>query len=63
MPIFLEKRQLVTPGDLIAEGEYIAGENTYMENNKIYASRVGIVEYETKKVDVVALKSFYVPRM
>ncbi|MGD0978123.1 MAG: exosome complex RNA-binding protein Rrp4 [Candidatus Bathyarchaeia archaeon] len=63
MPIFLERRQLVTPGDLIAEGDYIAGENTYMENNKIYASRVGIVEYETKKMDVVALKSFYVPRM
>jgi exosome complex component RRP4 len=63
MPIFFEKRQLVTPGDLIADGEYIAGENTYIENNKIFASRVGIVEYETKKVDVVALKSFYIPRM
>jgi exosome complex component RRP4 len=63
LPIFMEKRQLVTPGDLIAEGEYIAGENTYVEKNRIYASRVGIVEYETKKVDVVALKSFYIPRM
>jgi len=63
MPIFFEKRQLVTPGDLVAEGEYIAGENTYSEKNKIFASRVGIVEYETKKVDVVALKAFYIPRM
>lgn len=62
MPILLERRQLVTPGDLIAEGEYIAGENTFMENGKIYATRVGIVEYETKKIDVVALRSFYVPR-
>ncbi len=62
MPILLEKRQLVTPGDLIAEGEYIAGENTYSENGKIYAARVGIVEYETKKIDVVALKAFYMPR-
>jgi exosome complex component RRP4 len=62
MPILLEKRQLVTPGDLIAEGEYIAGENTFMEKSKIYAARVGIVEYETKRIDVVALKAFYVPR-
>jgi exosome complex component RRP4 len=62
MPILMEKRQLVTPGDLIAEGEYIAGENTYVENGKIYAARVGIVEYETKKVDVVALKAFYIPK-
>jgi exosome complex component RRP4 len=62
MPILLEKRQIVTPGDLIAEGEYIAGENTFIEKGKIYAARVGIVEYETKKIDVVALKAFYVPR-
>jgi exosome complex component RRP4 len=62
MPILLEKRQLVTPGDLIAEGEYIAGENTFMEKGKIYAARVGIVEYETKRIDVVALKAFYVPK-
>jgi exosome complex component RRP4 len=62
MPILLERKQLVTPGDLIAEGEYIAGENTFAENNKIYAARVGIVEYENKRVDVVALKAFYIPR-
>src|SRR4030067_1095546 len=62
MPILMEKRQLVVPGDLIAEGEYIAGENTFVEKGKIYAARVGIVEYETKKVDVVALKAFYIPR-
>jgi exosome complex component RRP4 len=63
VPILLEKRQLVVPGDLIAEGDYIAGDNTYKEKDKIFASRVGIVEYETKRVDVVALKSFYIPRM
>jgi exosome complex component RRP4 len=62
MPILLERKQLVTPGDLIAEGEYIAGENTFAENNKIYAARVGIVEYENKRVDVVALKAFYIPK-
>jgi exosome complex component RRP4 len=63
MPTFFERRQLVAPGDLIAEGEYIAGENTYKENNKIYASRIGIVEYENKKVNVVALRAFYIPRV
>jgi len=63
MPIFFERRQLVTPGDLIAEGAYIAGENTYVEDNKIYASRIGIVDYENKKVNVVALRAFYIPRV
>jgi len=61
MPIFYERRQLVTPGDLLAENEYMSGENTYRENEKIYATRVGLFDYEDKRVYVVALKSFYVP--
>src|SRR3989304_1147869 len=63
MPTFFEMRQLVTPGDLIAEGEYVAGENTYAENGKIYASRTGLVEYDNKTVNIVALRSFYIPRV
>lgn len=63
MPTFFERRQLVTPGDLIAEGEYVTGENTYKEDNKIYASRIGLVDYENRKVDVVALRAFYIPRV
>ena len=61
MPLFYEKRQLVTPGDLLAEDNYEAGENTYNDNGKIYASRIGLVDYEGRRVHVVALKSFYVP--
>jgi len=61
MPIFYERRQVVTPGDLLAENEYINGENTYKENGKIYATRVGLFNSEDKRVYVVALKSFYVP--
>ena len=63
MPTFFERRQIVTPGDLLAEGDYIAGENTYKEDNKIYAARIGLVEYEDKKVSVVALRAFYIPRV
>jgi len=63
MPTFFERRQIVTPGDLLAEGDYIAGENTYKEGNRIYAARIGLVEYEDKKVSVVALRAFYIPRV
>ena len=61
MPLFYEKRQLVTPGDLLAEDNYVAGENTYKDNDKIYASQIGLVDYEGRRVHVVALKSVYVP--
>ncbi|MBS7659899.1 MAG: exosome complex RNA-binding protein Rrp4 [Candidatus Bathyarchaeia archaeon] len=63
MPKFFERRQLVVPGDLIAEGDYIAGENVYRENNRIYAARIGLVEYQDNRVNVVALRAFYVPKV
>jgi len=61
LPIFCERRQLVTPGDLLAENDYVHGENTYRENGKIYATRVGLFYNDDKRVYVVALKSFYLP--
>ena len=63
LPIFFEKRELVTPGDLLAEGAYIAGENTYKENGKIYAARIGLVDHKDKKINVVALRAFYIPKV
>jgi exosome complex component RRP4 len=61
MPLFYEKKQLVTPGDLLADGDYVSGDSTYKENGKIYANRLGLVDYDGKRVHVVALKAFYVP--
>lgn len=63
MPTFFEKKQLVTPGELLAEGDYLPGENTYSENGKIYAERIGLVDSDNKKVNVVALRAFYVPKV
>lgn len=63
LPTFYESRQLVTPGDLLAEGKYIAGDNTHKEDDKIYATRVGLVNYERRKISVTALRAFYVPRI
>src|SRR3990170_5654770 len=63
MPTFFETKQLVTPGELLAEGEYQAGENTYMDGNKIYAQRIGLADLDNKRVNVVALRAFYVPKV
>jgi exosome complex component RRP4 len=63
MPTYFEKKQLVTPGELLAEGEYLAGSNTYAENSKIYASRIGLADWDNKHVNVVALRAFYFPKV
>lgn len=62
MPTFFENKQLVIPGDLLAEGEYFAGNNTYKEENKIYASRIGLADVANKRVNIVALRAFYFPK-
>jgi exosome complex component RRP4 len=61
MPVFYEKKQLVSPGDLLAEGDYVPGDSTYKNDGKIYASRLGLVDYDGRRVHVVALKAFYIP--
>ncbi|MEM2875336.1 MAG: exosome complex RNA-binding protein Rrp4 [Candidatus Bathyarchaeia archaeon] len=56
-----EKRDLVVPGEIIAKGDYLEGENTFRANDEIYATRIGLVDSNNKRVSVVALRSFYVP--
>jgi exosome complex component RRP4 len=39
----------------------VPGDSTYKENGKIYACRLGLVDYDGRRVHVVALKAFYIP--
>jgi len=61
LPMMVEKRQLVTPGEVLAEGDFVAGENTAVEGGKIYTTVVGLAQVEGKTVYVTALKGCYVP--
>jgi exosome complex component RRP4 len=61
LPFLYKNRQIVAPGDVLAEGDYFADYNTYKADAKIYASRLGLVEFRGRKVRVVALDTFYIP--
>jgi len=63
LTIFAENKQLVAPGEVLAEGSYFPGENTYREGNKVYASRIGLAELVANKLIVVPLKGCYIPRV
>ena len=39
MTLKIENRNLVLPGEQIAEGDYILGEGTYREENRVYSSQ------------------------
>jgi exosome complex component RRP4 len=62
VPLFVNRRDVVTPGDLLAEGEFQPGENALREGNRIYASKVGLVDVEGDRISVVPLKGCYFPK-
>ncbi len=63
MTVHAERKQLVGPGELLAEGPYFAGENTYRDGSKIFSSRVGLAEVVGNKLIVVPIKGAYIPRI
>jgi len=44
---------------MLAEATIYLARNTYVEAGKIYASRIGLVDSDNKKVNVVALRGFF----
>jgi exosome complex component RRP4 len=61
--LYVERKQLVAPGEILAEGKYVSGENTHREDEKIFSSRVGVVEVEGDRLGVVPVKGCYVPHV
>ena len=60
--LYVKNKELAVPGMLLAEGDYIDEYGTHKEHGKIYASVVGVVYVDRRKVRVVGLKSKYVPK-
>ncbi|MFW9861646.1 MAG: exosome complex RNA-binding protein Rrp4 [Candidatus Thorarchaeota archaeon] len=62
MAVYFQKREVVVPGQLLAEGRYRASFGTYDEGEKIYSALVGLAELRGNTVKVVALEGVYIPR-
>jgi exosome complex component RRP4 len=60
--IHFEQQDIVVPGQLLAEGDYRTGEGAYMEQEKVFASVIGLAKMKGKTVYVVPLKGQYVPK-
>jgi exosome complex component RRP4 len=56
-----QDRDLVLPGDKLFEGRIRTGENTYRNEEQVYATRLGLVNYRPDNVSVTALSTGYVP--
>lgn len=61
MTEFFESRDLVIPGDVLFEGRVRTGDNTYRNQGRVCATRIGLVEYGRGIVSVIALEARYNP--
>jgi len=60
--LFISAGKIVIPGDLLAEGiDFIPSKNCYRDGEKIYSSKVGIVEVSGRVIKVVSLSGKYIP--
>lgn len=62
MAVYFQKREVVVPGQLLAEGRYLPSNGTYDEGGKIYSSLMGLAELKGNTVRVVALDGAYIPK-
>lgn len=62
MVIVAEPKQVVSPGELLAEGDHILGDNAFRSGTQIYSACIGIFEVDGNTVFVVPLKGNYFPR-
>ena len=60
--IYVENKDLVIPGQILADEDYYAGRGTFKENGKVCSSLMGLVSLRNKKIRVIPLKSKYVPK-
>ncbi len=62
MSLYFERRQVVVPGDLLAEGNYRNGNGTFKELGKIFASVIGLAVVKGNVIHVVPLEGVYIPK-
>jgi exosome complex component RRP4 len=58
----VENKDLVIPGQILADDEYYSGRGTFKEDGKVCSSLLGRVSLRNKKIRVIPLKSKYVPK-
>ncbi|MDO8656310.1 MAG: exosome complex RNA-binding protein Rrp4 [Nanoarchaeota archaeon] len=62
--IVIKERDIVIPGEVLAEGmDYLPGDNTYREQDKIYSKVVGLASISGRVVKITPLSGPYVPKV
>ncbi len=61
--IVVKERDIVIPGEVLADGmDFVPGDNTYREQDKIYSKVVGLASVSGRVVRITPLSGPYVPK-
>jgi exosome complex component RRP4 len=55
-------RKVVIPGELLTTKRKKLGSNVYIENNKVYSSKLGILQESNDYISVIPLNGSYLPK-
>lgn len=62
--ILVQERNIVIPGEALAQGmDYLPGDNTYREDDKIYSNILGLVYISGRVIKITPLSGPYVPKI
>ncbi len=62
--VIAHERDIVIPGEALAEGmDFLPGENTYREHEKIYSKALGLVGISGRVIKITPLSGPYVPKI
>ncbi len=58
----VEERELVVPGQLLAEGDYELGEGVFNDDGMIRSSKMGLADKRGNRIRVIPLEGRYFPK-
>ena len=62
--LLAQEKTIVVPGEELAEGmDFLPGENTYRESDKIYSKVLGLANVSGRVVKITPLSGPYVPKV
>ncbi len=62
--VYVENRQLVIPGEVLAEGDIeVTSPFIYRLGNRWYSSIIGLVDVQDNKLNIIPLEGYYFPKV
>jgi exosome complex component RRP4 len=60
--IHVKDKDLVVPGEILAEDDHYSGRGTFSEGSRVCSALTGLVSLRNKKISVIPIKSKYIPK-